>query len=322
MLERLMKLYVMAMTMDVRSPMPHLVGPPGCGKSTVAEQLAQVLDVNLHIINVARLSPLEVEGVQMPEAHADGMRLSMLPATFWTQLREGDIILLDEFLRGFPEVYNALLDILTSRRAGAFVLPKVFILGASNSVTTYDPALEDRLLHIPVADPRKNKRVREGLGKLIVDALGLMPDMVTAPAMGDLLHEEVLPMYDILDRFKGNGSQGGAVSGKGKSLRNLIGQAQLRDIQSDALLSMIKSNNLIAMNESKAQFVVLPSTKPSHVPAGYSNDLALKLLANPKVTDLQRTNIQLNIQLMELAAMHRQQKGSDDDIFIDDDSPF
>ena len=74
-----------------------------------------------------------------------------------------DIVLMDEFLRGFPEVYNALLDIFTSRRVGNLVLPKVFIMGASNSVVTYDQALEDRLLHVPVPDPRRSKAERERL---------------------------------------------------------------------------------------------------------------------------------------------------------------
>ena len=177
MLERILRLYVMAITADVRSPLPHIVGPPGCGKSTVAEQLATLVGKQLHIINVSRLSPLEVEGVQMPHGSGEEMVLRMLPATFWSSLEEGDIVLLDEFLRGFPEVYNALLDILTSRRAGAFTFPKVFILGASNSTVSYDKALEDRLLHIKVPDPRKSKREKQRLAKLLVSELGLLPSM-------------------------------------------------------------------------------------------------------------------------------------------------
>lgn len=80
MLEKLMRLYVMSMAYDVRSPMPHLVGPPGCGKSTSVEQLAELLNVQLHIINVSRLSPLEIEGVQMPRGTDDEQQLHMLPA--------------------------------------------------------------------------------------------------------------------------------------------------------------------------------------------------------------------------------------------------
>ena len=143
MLKKLLKLYVTAMTGKVYSPVPHLFGPPGCGKSEVVKQAAQVLGVNLHIINVSRISPLE---------------LNLLTATFWTQLKEGDILLFDEFLHGSPEVYNELLDIITSREVGGFKLPNVFILAASNSTAAYDKALEDRLLHLPVADPRSSRQ--------------------------------------------------------------------------------------------------------------------------------------------------------------------
>jgi MoxR-like ATPase len=199
--DKVIRLYSMAMAYDVRSPMPHLVGPPGCGKSSVIEELADLLGVELHIINVSRLSPLDVEGVQMPHGSGEDMVLRMLPATFWTSLKEGDILLMDEFLRGFPEVYNALLDIFTSRRVGAYRLPRVFIIGASNSTVSYDGALEDRLLHLPVADPRRSKTERERMAKIIVDALGLLPEMAQSSEMEQLLREEVLPMYDILDSF-------------------------------------------------------------------------------------------------------------------------
>jgi len=187
MLETLLKLYTAYMAFDVRSPLPHLIGPPGCGKSTTVELLARMVKVNLHIINVSRLSPLETEGVQMPHGTGEEMVLKMLPATFWTALKEGDVLLLDEFLRGFPEVYNALLDILTSRRAGAYHLPKVFIVGASNTAIAYDKALEDRLLHIKVDDPRTNKKAKQKMADIIVDELGLLPDMAKSQEMQDLL---------------------------------------------------------------------------------------------------------------------------------------
>src|SRR5690606_31400759 len=150
MLEKIVKLYVMAMANDVRSPLPPLFGPPGCGKSSAVEQLAELVGVHLHLINAARISPPDLEGVQMPQGEGEEMKLRLLHATFWTQLKEGDILLLDEFLRGFPEVYNGLLDILTSRQVGGYRLPKVFIIGASNSTVAYDKALEDRLLHLRV----------------------------------------------------------------------------------------------------------------------------------------------------------------------------
>lgn len=305
MLERLMIAYSMAMMNDVRSPMPHLVGPPGCGKSTFVEQLADLLGVNLHIINVSRISPLELEGVMMPHGNGEDMNLKMLPATFWTQLREGDILLLDEFLRGFPEVYNGLLDIFTSRRVGAFRLPSVFIVGASNSVVAYDQALEDRLLHMPVPDPRKSKTEKDRIAKLIVDQLGLLPSSADSSEMEHLLDTEVLPLYVLLDSFKRKGTKAGPTSSTGSSVRNLIGQAQLRMVTSSALKDLIDTNNVRAMQAGKYQYVLLLNGGKS-VPTGYIGK-AMQLRGNPRLNQVQARNLEANLQLIDLVAAQNEE---------------
>lgn len=316
MLELILKLYVMAMANYVRSPLPHLFGPPGCGKSTVVEQAAKLLEVNLHIINVARLSPLDVEGVQMPQGVGDDMILRMLPATFWTQLKEGDIVLLDEFLRGFPEVYNALLDILTSRRVGAFVLPKVFIIGASNSTVSYDKALEDRLLHLPVDDIRTNKKAKKEQARHLVEALGLLPEMIDSYEMQTLMDTEVVPMYDILDQVGGKSSAGASL--KGSSIRNLIGQGLLREVRNGSLADLISANNLAAMRQGKPQYVLLTTGKPAHLPANYEQQ-ARQIVGNDKLTERQALNLQLNLQLIELEVVRQQKEGSANDDTFDAD---
>ena len=317
MLEKILKLYTMYMAGDVRSPLPHLFGPPGCGKSTVAEQAAEILGVNLHIINVSRISPLELEGVQMPHTiEGEAMKLKLLTATFWTQLKDGDILLLDEFLRAFPEVYNGMLDILTSRQVGGHKLPKVFIMAASNSVVAYDKALADRLLHIPVGDPRKSKRERKLLARLIVDQLGLLPTMVNSSEMEDLLTNEVLPMFDMLDALKNGGATaGGAPTDKGRSVRNLIGQAQLREIQSPDLRALIDINNIRAIQDQKFQYVFLADGKN---PQSVYVKAAEQLKGNNKLTKIQATNLELNLQLIELESV-RNEKGTDDDDVTDDE---
>lgn len=321
MLETIMRLYVMAMANDVRSPLPHLVGPPGCGKSTVVEQLASLLDVNLHIINVSRLSPLDVEGVQMPHGKDEDMVLRMLPATFWTSLKDGDILLLDEFLRGFPEVYNALLDILTGRRAGAYRLPKVFIIGASNSIVAYDKALEDRLLHLPVPDPRNNKKEKANQAKLLVDALGLLPEMAKSAEMQTLLDQEVLPMYELLDSFKRGASNSAPAQLKGRSVRNLIGQALLREVQCDALAELISMNNNTASRAGKYQYVFLLDGKAKQSWFDSWLKAAHQLRGNDRLTEIQAKNLELNLQLVELESIRKEKKGEvsdDDDVFLDD----
>lgn len=303
MLETLMRAYVMTMAYQIRSPMLHLVGPPGSGKSTIVEHLATQLGVKLHVINVSRMSPLETEGVQMPRGAGDDMLLHFLPATYWTRLEEGDILLFDEFLRGFPEVFNGLLDIFTSRKVGGFTLPEVFIVGASNSVISYDPALEDRLLHIPVADPRKNKTEKDRLATILVEALGLEPSMVHCMEMTDLFNAEILPMYDVLDVFKKRGTKV-TTSERGRSLRNLIGQAQLRQVQSKELIDLIEANNQFAASKGLWQYMFLLNGK--NPPHGY-HKAAIALRGNKKLTPIQSINLDMNLELIELESARKEE---------------
>lgn len=252
----------------------------------------------------------------MPHTEEEVMFLKLLTATFWTQLKDGDILLLDEFLRAFPEVYNGLLDILTSRRVGGFKLPRVFIIAASNSTVSYDKALEDRLLHLPVPDPRKSKAEKKRLGKIVVDALGLMPETANSMEMQTMLDTEVLPMYALLDSFKNKSSAPGMLAGS--SVRNLIGQAQLREVQSTTLSEVLAMNNRRAMSAGKIQYVLLPSGK--NVDPQYKSK-AQVLQGNPKLTEVQSINLDLNLQLIEMEAI-RHEKGSDEDdeiLNVDDD---
>lgn len=310
MLELILKLYTTAMLGEVRSPVPHLFGPPGCGKSTFAEQAAQLLGVQLHIINVSRISPLELEGVQMPDS--DNTKLNLLTATFWTRMKDGDILLLDEFLRGFPEVYNGLLDILTSRQVGGFMLPKVFIMAASNTTVAYDKALEDRLLHLPVPDPRSRISERKNISKVFIEATGLLPRMADSHEMNSMLDTEVLPMYEVLDALK-NKTAIGTASLKGHSIRNLIGQLQLRHVTSPSLRELVDMNNRHAIAASKFQYVVLLNGK--NPDQKYIHN-ARKMLGNTRLSPVQDLNLRINLQLIELEEAKKGEVEEDDEEYL------
>ena len=294
-----MKLYVRALAYDVRSKMPHIVGPAGSGKTSSVEHLAEVRGVNLHVVNVSRMSPLEVEGVQMPHGSNEEMALRMLPATYWTQLKEGDILLFDELLACVhPEIFIALLDIFTSRRVGSYRLPKVFMVATSNSVITSSEAMRDRLLHILVADPRRSKAEQERMATILVNALGLLPSMVKSPEMDDLLKQEVLPMYNLLDSFKDkSGKILVSKDSGGTSLRSLIGQAQLGHVTTKGLAELINVNNIDAMQQQKLAYVLLMDG--TRAPKGYYES-ALKLKGHPKLSEVQALNLDMNLQLIEL----------------------
>ena len=300
MLETLIKLYTNYMAQDVRSPIPHLAGPPGTNKSTSVKELQELLGVNLHTINVSRISPLELEGVQMPSGTGEEMHLRMLHSTVWTSLKEGDIVLLDEFLRGFPEVYNGFLDIMTSREVAGYKLPKVFFIAASNSVTAYDSALEDRLLHIFVDDIRNSTNARIEWKRTFIQSIGLIPELISAPELETLVENIVDPTYSLLDRFTRKGANiagTSATTGQGYSMRHLVGQVKLRCITISELQDVLSVNNALSMRASKPQFVVFDN--PLSAPQGYEKE-AQKVLSAPALTELQRTNITLNFELLDM----------------------
>ena len=179
---------------------------------------------------------------------------------------------------------------------GAYKIPKVFFIAASNSAVTYDKALEDRLLHMPVVDARNSVAQRKLLAKLLIEATGMLPSMADTFHMEDLIKEEVLPMYNMLDQFKGKANVS-AASIKGHSIRHLIGQVRLRQIESPQLKSLVEANNRAAMSESAYQFVILPNGKnPDH---SYVTR-ARKLQGNPRLTEIQAQNLDLNLQLIEM----------------------
>lgn len=301
-MSQILRLYTAARGEKVRTPIIHLFGPPGCGKSSFVEQAAKMLGVNLHQINVSRISPLELEGVQMP---TEG-KLELLLATYWNNLKDGDILFLDEFLRGFPEVYNGLLDILTSRTVGGHELPDVFIIAASNSTTAYDPALTDRLLHLYVPDPRTSKTEDMRIRNSIVNALGLLPSMATAMSMDALMSEHILPMYKMLDAAKGN-NVGSTSSSQDMSPRNLIGQGQLRECTSGDLYALLESNNAAAMRQGKPQFVRIAYYKNRITPVDPTYvEKMVPLLSSDKLTPAQRIQAQVNINLIESDAVMKE----------------
>jgi hypothetical protein len=267
------------------------------------EQLANLVGKQLHVVNVSRMSPLEIEGIQMPIND----RLHMLHSTLWTQLKEGDVVLLDEFLRGFPEVYNGLLDILTSRHVAGFDLPKVFFVAASNSVVTYDDALEDRLLHLYVPDLRNSTAEAEKLGKKLTESLGLLPSLATSLEMQDMIQKEIAPMYDVLDQFKGTAQRGAPV--KGSSARKLIGQAKLREFQSRTLIDLIDLNNQMASQQAKYQYLMLRPGSKLLQDASLATKLQ-SLVGNTKLTDVQQSNLQLNLELINEAAIYTEDRAA------------
>jgi hypothetical protein len=113
-------------------------------------------------------------------------------------------------------------------------------------------------------------------------------------------------MFNVLDTYKKGGSSGSAArSNDGRSVRNLIGQVQLRHIVDDELAEMIQANNRIAMKDDKYQFVILPTGKKP--PAKYQS--GVEKIPLDKLTPLQATNLRMNIELIEMENQITEREG-------------
>jgi hypothetical protein len=126
-------------------------------------------------------------------------------------------------------------------------------------------------------------------------------------------------MYEVLDNLKAKAAS--PVSVKGRSIRNLIGQAQLRQVQSSALEELITMNNQRAMQQGKAQYVFLLDARPSKVPNLYEPK-AHQLQGNERLTPVQSLNLELNLQLIEMEKIRREKGVDEDDILDTSDDPF
>ena len=102
----------------------YLEGPPGCGKSLLAETLARAATVRpafLHFHRDTRSSELLGETVLRADSAAGGRRLSreLLPGA----LLEAEVAVLDDLSRAPGEAIGVLLPILGERRAAGRALP-------------------------------------------------------------------------------------------------------------------------------------------------------------------------------------------------------
>jgi hypothetical protein len=124
-----------------------------------------------------------------------------------------------------------------------------------------------------------------------------------------------MPMYEMLDSLGGK-KISAAASVKGHSVRHIIGQAQLREVRLPSLAELLDINNTRAKSAGKAQYIFLYDGKKA--PAGYAAEAAKLKELSHKLTEIQRRNLDLNLQLIELEAT-RNEKEDDDDDGPDDD---
>lgn len=112
-----------------------LMGRPGIGKTEAVERFARDHGRNVVHIIASQIMPNEVSGMTMPnqETHSmdvfDHYRLS--------HMRDGDILFLDELLKGQQQVLNACLTMIQERRLmSGTKLPDVLVIAAANPLAS------------------------------------------------------------------------------------------------------------------------------------------------------------------------------------------
>ncbi|MBS7671727.1 AAA family ATPase [Croceicoccus gelatinilyticus] len=130
---------------NVRFPAVYLEGEPGVGKTTIARELAKMLNFYLIIVSANQRSPDDVIGVQMPNPQTG--RTEWYPPT-WLPSADGSVIIdghkydgtlifFDELASADDRVRKPLFGAFLDGVINDFVLPKnAYVLAAGNEADT------------------------------------------------------------------------------------------------------------------------------------------------------------------------------------------
>lgn len=124
-------------------------GTMGIGKTTIVEDLAKDMKLQMIDVRASQLDPSDVRGIPMPE---NGRTKWLIPA--WLPTEGEGILFLDEFNLATPLVQSAFYQLILSGRLGDYTLPKGWcVVAAGNriedrsNVFEMSWALANRFLH-------------------------------------------------------------------------------------------------------------------------------------------------------------------------------
>lgn len=114
---------------------PCLLGAPGIGKTEGIETFAREHGRNVVHIITSQILPTEVSGMTMPNQETHSM--DVFDHTKLSHMRDGDILFLDELLKGQQQVLSACLTLVQERRLmSGIMLPDVIIVAAANPLAS------------------------------------------------------------------------------------------------------------------------------------------------------------------------------------------
>lgn len=279
------------------------IGPPGCGKSTVPQQAAEMLEVPCYTISLLATDPMEVRGYDTPGE--DGELIARV-ASHWKDREPYSIVVFEELDKAYLQQLHSVIDLMTGRKVGKFELPPLHFIAVANSAEFASPAVMDRLLITPVPDPRHNRTVANQIKQRIVEWSGLHPSMFDSAELNTLLDEEILPPYGVLDSLKSK-SRASSVK-QGLSERRVIAMIKGRITTHAKIKKLIDANNQICeAQEDWGHYMVYNSTS-----AKLANHMNWqKLIDSGRLTDMQEQIVKVNGHMS--AYLLNQPEGADED---------
>lgn len=112
-----------------------LLGQPGIGKTEAVELFAKKHNRNIVHMIASQILPSEVSGITMPDAKTESMKI--YDHARLASMKDGDILFLDELLKGQQQVLNACLTLIQERRLmSGRKLPDILIIAAANPLAS------------------------------------------------------------------------------------------------------------------------------------------------------------------------------------------
>lgn len=126
---------------------PLFISHPGMGKTTEIMTFAKSKGIQVVEMIASQMSPFEVSGIAIPDK--DVKQMVYYDFDRLVQLKDGDMIFVDELLNGNPNVLNAFLTLFESRKTvSGKDLPNIIIVAAANrqGMAPLTPQIKERFV--------------------------------------------------------------------------------------------------------------------------------------------------------------------------------
>jgi hypothetical protein len=130
-----------------QSIIPLFISHPGIGKSSKIQNFAKSKEIQVVEMIASQMSPFEVSGIAIPDK--DIKQMVYYDFDRLINLKDGDMIFVDELLNGNPNVLNAFLTLFESRMTiSGKPLPNIIIVAAANTqgMAPLTPQIKERFV--------------------------------------------------------------------------------------------------------------------------------------------------------------------------------